>query len=331
MGGLNRKDVKHLMLISGRSHPGLAQEIAEILDTTIVPTRMVTYANSEIYVRYEKTVRGCDAFVLQAHVGQLGDYSVNDYLMEQLIMIDALRRASAKRIIVVTPFYPYARQDKKHAGREPVSARLVADLFATAGAKRIMTVDLHASQIQGFFNGPVDHLWALPILVDYTRSRVDLRNVTVVSPDAGRIRVAELWSAKLGGCPLAFVHKTRDVTRANSAHANRVIGDVAGMDCIIVDDLIDTGGTMSEAVKVVLEAGAKSVIVTATHAPLSAPATQRLHESGASEIIVTDTLPIEAGKRFDELTVLSIAPVLATAMREVFDHGSVTSLFDGNS
>jgi ribose-phosphate pyrophosphokinase len=204
-------------------------------------------------------------------------------------------------------------------------------LLRTAGADRIMSVDLHTPQIQGFFDGPVDHLWAMPILVEYVRTRVDLRNVAVVSPDAGRIRVAELWAAKLGGCPLAFVHKTRDVTRPNKSHANRIIGEVAGMDCVVVDDLIDTGGTMAEAVKVVLDAGAKSVIVAATHAPLSNPATQRLHESGAAEIIVTDTLPIEAAKRFEELTVLSIAPILATAMREVFDHGSVTSLFDGNS
>ena len=223
----------------------------------------------------------------------------------------------------------YARQDKKHLGREPISARLIADLFKTAGADRVMSVDLHASQEQGFFDGPVDHLWAMPVLVDYVRSRVDLSNVCMVSPDAGRIRVAEKWSAKLGGCPLAFVHKTRDTTRPNVAVANRVVGDVAGKQCVLVDDMIDTAGTISEAVKVVMNAGASSVIVAATHGILSDPAAQRLSECGASEVIVTDTLPIAPEKRFDKLTVLPIAPLLARAIREVFDDGSVTSLFDG--
>lgn len=244
-------------------------------------------------------------------------------------MIDAAKRASAKRITAVAPYYPYARQDKKHLGREPISARLIADLYKTAGADRIMSVDLHASQEQGFFDGPVDHLWAMPVLVDYVRSRVDLSNVCMVSPDAGRIRVAEKWSAKLGGCPLAFVHKTRDTTRPNVAVANRVVGDVAGKQCVMVDDMIDTAGTISEAVKVVMNAGAASVVVAATHGILSDPAAQRLSECGAQEVIVTDTLPIALEKRFDKLTILPIAPLLARAIREVFDDGSVTSLFDG--
>ena len=186
-------------------------------------------------------------------------------------MVDAAKRASAKTITVVAPFYGYARQDKKHRGREPISARLIADLFKTAGADRLMSVDLHAAQIQGFFDGPVDHLWAMPILTDYVRSRVDTSNVTVVSPDAGRIRVAEQWAAKLGGGPLAFVHKTRDIRSANQTVANRVVGDVEGRSCVLVDDLIDTGGTIAEAVRVILEAGAKYVIVAATHGVLSEP------------------------------------------------------------
>jgi ribose-phosphate pyrophosphokinase len=219
----------------------------------------------------------------------------------------------------------------KHKGREPISARLIADLFKAAGADRILTVDLHTAQIQGFFDGPVDHLWALPILVDYVRTRVDVENVTVVSPDAGRIRVAEIWASKLGGGPLAFVHKTRDVTRPNQAVANRVVGDVEGKDCVLVDDLIDTGGTIAEAVKVIMAAGARSVTVAATHGVLSGPAPQRLEDCGATEVVVTDTLPIEASKRFDSLTVLSIAPLIATAIKEVFTDGSVTSLFDGNA
>ena len=192
-----------------------------------------------------------------------------------------------------------------------------------------MSVDLHASQAQGFFDGPVDHLWAMPVLVDYVRTRVDLSNVAVVSPDAGRIRVAEKWSQKLGGAPLAFIHKTRDTTRPNVSVANRVVGDVEGRECVLVDDLIDTGGTIAEAVKVLLASGAKNVIVAATHGVLSDPATQRLSECGAREVVVTNTLPIVPAKRFDKLTILSIAPLLARAIREVFDDGSVTSLFDG--
>jgi ribose-phosphate pyrophosphokinase len=317
---------RELVLAAGRAHPELAQAVARELDISLLPVSAYDFANSETYVRFGESVRGTDVFVLQSHTAP-----VSHWLMEQLLMLDAAKRASANTVTAVVPFYGYARQDKKSRGREPISARLVADLLRTAGAERIMSVDLHTPQIQGFFDGPVDHLWALPVLVEYIRSRVDLRNVMVVSPDAGRIRVAELWSSKLGGCPLAFIHKTRDVTRANTSHANRVIGDVAGMDCIIVDDIIDTGGTVSDAVKVVLGEGAKSVRVAATHAPLSSPAPQRLHESGACEIVITDTVPIEPAKRFEELVVLSIAPVLATAMREVFDHGSVTSLFDGNS
>src|SRR5690625_1445194 len=206
--------------------------------------------------------------------------------MEHLIMVDALKRASAKEITAVIPFYGYGRQDKKHRGREPISARLVTDMFQTAGADRLMSVDLHAAQTQGFFNGPVDHLWAMPILTDYVRTRVDTGNVTVVSPDAGRIRVAEHWAAKLGGVPLAFVHKTRDVARPNQAVANRVVGDVEGRDCVLVDDLIDTGGTIAEGVKVLLSAGAKSVVVAANHGVIYAPAGQRILECGASGVAI---------------------------------------------
>jgi ribose-phosphate pyrophosphokinase len=207
----------------------------------------------------------------------------------------------------------------------------MADLFKTAGADRLMSVDLHAAQTQGFFDGPVDHLWAMPLLVDYVRTRVDPTNVAVVSPDAGRIRVAEQWAAKLGGCPLAFIHKTRDITAPNRSIANRVVGDVQGRTCVLVDDLIDTGGTIVEAVRVLLADGAKDVIVAATHGVLSDPARQRLEACGAREVVVTDTLPIPDESRFEALTVLSIAPLIARAIREVFDDGSVTSLFDGAS
>lgn len=325
-GIISHADEKRLVLVSGRAHPELAREVAASLGIEMVHTTAYDFANGEIYVRYAESVRGADVFVLQSHTAP-----INQWIMEHLIMVDALKRASAKTITVVVPFYGYARQDKKHKGREPISARLMADLFKTAGADRLMSVDLHTSQIQGYFDGPVDHLWAQPILIDYVRTRVDVSNVTVVSPDAGRIRVAEQWASKLGGGPLAFVHKTRDTSRPNQAVANRVVGDVEGKSCILVDDLIDTGGTIAGAVRVVLEAGAKEVIVAATHGVLSDPAAQRLSESGAREVVVTDTLPISADKRFPQLTVLSIAPLLARAIREVFDDGSVTNLFDGNA
>ncbi|NKX93637.1 ribose-phosphate diphosphokinase [Sanguibacter hominis ATCC BAA-789] len=325
-GIISHADEKRLVLVSGRAHPDLARDVAAELDIDLVHTTAYDFANGEIYVRYADSVRGADVFVLQSHTAP-----INQWIMEQLIMVDALKRASAKTITVVQPFYGYARQDKKHKGREPISARLMADLFKTAGAHRLMSVDLHTSQTQGFFDGPVDHLWAMPLLIDYVRTRVDISNVTVVSPDAGRIRVAEHWASKLGGGPLAFVHKTRDTSRPNQAVANRVVGDVVGRTCVLVDDLIDTGGTIAGAVRVVLEAGAKDVIVAATHGVLSDPAAQRLSESGAREVVVTDTLPIIPEKRFPQLTILSIAPLIARAIREVFDDGSVTSLFDGNA
>lgn len=323
MSGLVTTVEKRLVLVSGRAHPQLAAEVGEELGCGVASSTAYDFANGEIYVRFNESVRGADVFVLQSHSAP-----INKWLMEQLIMIDAAKRASAKRITAVSPFYPYSRQDKKHQGREPVSARLVADMYKTAGADRVMSVDLHAAQAQGFFDGPVDHLWAMPVLVDYVAQRIDPETVAVVSPDAGRIRVAEKWARKLGNCPLAFVHKTRDTSRPNVAVANRVVGDVAGRQCVLVDDLIDTAGTIAEAVRVVKAAGAKDVIVAATHGVLSDPAPQRLAACGASEVIVTDTLPISEEKRFPTLTVLPIAPLLASGIHEVFADGSVTSLFD---
>ncbi len=225
MTGMKRTTEKNLMVFSGRAHPELAEEVAALLGTGLVPTSAYEFANSEIYVRYEESVRGCDAFVIQSHTAP-----INEWIMEHLIMVDALKRASAKRITVVMPFYGYARQDKKHRGREPISARLMADLFKTAGADRLIAVDLHADQIQGFFDGPVDHLMALPILADYVREKYGDQQLAVVSPDAGRIKVAERWSARLGGAPLAFIHKTRDIDRPNETVANRVVGKVDGPD-----------------------------------------------------------------------------------------------------
>lgn len=324
MTGLHTNGRKHLVLATGRAHPELAAQVAQELGIDLLPVTTYDFANSEIYVRFDESVRGTDVFIMQSITDP-----VNKWIVEALIMVDAAKRASAKRITVVLPSYPYARQDKKHKGREPISARLMADLFKTAGANRIMSVDLHAAQTQGFFDGPVDHLWAMPTLVEYVRTRVDIKNAVIVSPDAGRIKVAEQWGKRLGGVPLAFVHKTRDISRPNQAVANRVVGDVNGRTAVIVDDLIDTAGTIEGAVGVVLAAGAKDVIVAATHGVLSHPASSRLAECGVREVIVTDTLPIGVDKRFAQLTILRIAPVLANAIKEVFNDGSVTSLFDG--
>ncbi len=326
MSGIRSKSRKTLMLFSGRAFPDLVEEVASELGVAPVVTSAYDFANGEIYVRFEESVRGCDAFVLQSHTAP-----INQWLMEHLLMVDALKRASAKRITVVAPFYPYSRQDKKHRGREPISARLIADLFRTAGAHRLMSVDLHTAQIQGFFDGPVDHLFALPLLADYVAQRYAGADLTMVSPDAGRVRVAERWTDRLGGCPLAFIHKTRDPMSPNQVRANRVVGDVAGRTCIIVDDMIDTGSTTVKASEVLFDAGAADVIAAATHAILSGPAVDRLKNSRISEIIVTNTLPINDDRRIDKLTVLSIAPLIARAIREVFEDGSVTSLFGGNA
>jgi ribose-phosphate pyrophosphokinase len=250
--------------------------------------------------------------------------------MEQLIMVDALKRASAKRITVVAPFYPYARQDKKHLGREPISARLVADLYKAAGADRIMSVDLHASQIQGFFDGPVDHLWGMPPLADYVKDKYDTSEMTIVSPDAGRVRLADVWTDKLG-CPLAIIHKRRDPNQANTVAVHEVVGEVKDRVCLLVDDMIDTAGTIAQAAHALREHGAKAVICAATHPVFSGPAAQRLNQSGIAEIIVTNTLPIRTPEPITNLTVLSIAPLIAKAINAVFLDGSVTSLFGGQA
>jgi ribose-phosphate pyrophosphokinase len=326
VSGLKRTTEKNLMVFSGRAHPDLAREVADQLGSGLVPTSAYDFANSEIYVRFEESVRGSDAFVIQSHTAP-----VNEWIMEHLIMVDALKRASAKRITVVMPFYGYARQDKKHRGREPISARLMADLFKTAGADRLIAVDLHTAQIQGFFDGPVDHLMALPILSDYVRDKYGHERLAVVSPDAGRIRVAEQWSSRLGGAPLAFIHKTRDTDRPNESVANRVVGEVRDRICILVDDMIDTGGTIVKATDALMNDGAAGVVIAATHAILSDPAVDRLKNSPAAEVVVTNTLPIPSDRQFDKLTVLSIAPLISRAIREVFEDGSVTSLFDGQA
>ena len=326
MGAIIGESKKSLMLFSGRAFPELAEEIGQVLGVAPTPTDAYQFANGEIFVRYQESVRGCDAFVVQSMC-----QPVNQWLMESMIMVDALKRGSAKRITVVLPFYPYGRQDKKHRGREPISARLVADLYRTAGANRILTVDLHTAQIQGFFDGPVDHLFAMDTLAGYVQERYAGRPMTVVAPDSGRVRVAERWTDRLGGCQLAFIHKTRDPLKPNQVVANRVVGDVEGRIGLIVDDMIDTGGTIARAADILFDSGAAEVIVAATHAVLSDPATERLKNSRISEVVITNTLPLPPEKRLDKITVLSISSLIARAIREVFDDGSVTTLFGGLS
>ncbi|WP_414172123.1 ribose-phosphate diphosphokinase [Clavibacter tessellarius] len=324
MSAIKTAGEKRLVIVSGRAHPEPRR--ADRGGASRPPSCTRTRGPSptaSLYIRYDESVRGSDAFVIQSHTAP-----INEWLMEQLIMVDAMKRASAKRITVVAPFYPYARQDKKGRGREPISARLVADLFKAAGADRIMSVDLHAAQIQGFFDGPVDHLFAMPVLLEHMRSVLDSKTLTVVSPDMGRVRVADIWSDKLGA-PLAIIHKRRDPKVHNQVTVHEIVGDVSGRVCLLVDDLIDTGRTIVSAAEALKKNGATGVVVAATHAVFSDPATQILNSPHIDSVVVTDSLPIPEEKRWDKLTVLPIAPLLARAIHEVFDDGSVTSMFDG--
>ncbi len=324
--GLAVRTRKRLVVVSGRAHPALALEVAEHLGIELAPIELRTFASGEIYARPEVSVRGCDVFVIQSF-----GKSMNASMMELLLIVDALKRASAKRITAVVPYFPYARQDKKGRGREPISARLIADLLLAAGADRIMSVDLHAAQIQGFFDGPVDHLFAQPVLIDYFHEHFsNVPNLTVVSPDMGRVRVADRWSDKLGA-PLAIIHKRRDPKVANQVTVREIVGDVAGRVCLLVDDMIDTGGTIAKAAQALKDNGAERVVVAATHAIFSDPATERLQHPAIDEVVVTDTVPIPPEHRFPSLTVLPIAPLLARAIKEVFEDGSVTSMFDGDA
>jgi ribose-phosphate pyrophosphokinase len=321
---------KKLALYSGRTHPDLAAEVALHLGTELGHPNIVEFANGEIRPRFAESVRGADVFIIQTHYG-IDGRSVNDAIMEQLIMCDAAYRASAKRITAVCPFYGYARQDRKAEGREPITARLVADMFKAAGVKRMISIDLHAGQIQGFFDGPVDHLTALPVLEGYLREHAE--RPVIVSPDAGRIKVAERMAQHLDDCgaDLAFCYKRRPKGTANIAEATEVIGDVEGRLCVLTDDMIDTGSTITSASELLLRRGATGVWAMATHGVLSGNAIDRLKNSQIERVVLTNTLPLPPDKQIPQIEVLSIAPLIAEALGAVFDDASVSEIFDGEN
>ncbi len=329
---MEKPTTKRMALYSGRTHPALAEEVAEHLGVELGNPGLVQFANGEMRVRFGESVRGCDVFIMQTHCGYDGR-SINDSIMEQLIMCDAAFRASAKRITAVCPFYGYARQDRKAEGREPITARLVADLFKAAGAKRMVSIDLHSGQIQGFFEGPVDHLTAMPVLENYVRKNAQGQAPVIVAPDAGRIKVAERMSQHLGdlGADLAFIYKRRPKGTANIAEAKEVMGDVEGRLCIVIDDMIDSGGTICSAADVMMARGATEVWAMATHAVLSGPAIDRLKNSVITKVVVTNTLPLSEDKQIDKIEVLSIAPLIADALSAVFDDTSVSEIFGGEN
>lgn len=318
---------KKLYLVSGRTNRPLAQTIATELGVGLGEPNLDEFANGEIHCRFSESIRGCDAFILQTHTQRSGA-SINDSLMEHLVMVDAARRASAKRITVVCPFYGYARQDRKASGREPITAKLVANLFKEAGASRLVGIDLHSGQIQGFFDGPVDHLTAMPVVVDGLASLKG--DLTIVSPDAGRVKVAERYALMLGA-ELAIVHKRRSRVAFNTVEAREVVGDVEGRVCILVDDMIDTAGTVCSAADLLAARGAAEVVAATTHGVFSDPAMDRIASSALRKVIVTDTLPLPEGANPDLFQVVSVAPLIAEAIRAVFEDTSVSEIFGGNN
>ncbi len=313
---------QQLQILSGRAHPDLAAAIVKELGVPLCPVELTNFANGEIRVRILESIRGDDVFVLQSHCGD-----VNSAIMEQAIMIDAAKRASARSITAVCPFFAYARQDRKASGREPISARLMVDILERAGADRIVGIDLHTGQIQGFMDGPFDHLTARPLLVDYLAERFAAADLVIVSPDAGRVKSAERYSSLLG-CEMAIVHKHRSRSVPNAVEARHLIGDVSGKTCVLVDDMIDTAGTLCAATELLQQHGAKEVYGLATHGLFSGPAWERLRAAHFAGLITTNTLPQQKRK---ELTVLSVAPLLASAIQAIHTGSSVSALFDGDN
>ena len=328
---IDKVTTKRMALYSGRTHPVLAEEVAKFLEVNLGESNIVEFANGELRPRFGESIRGGDVFVMQTHCAADGR-SINDSIMEQLIMIDTAYRASAKRVTAVCPFYGYARQDRKAEGREPITAKLVADMFKAAGSKRMVSVDLHSGQIQGFFDGPVDHLTAMPVLEDYLRKNVP-DGVVIVSPDAGRVKVAERFAQHLVDmdADVAFVNKRRPKNTANVAVAKEVIGDVEGRLCVLVDDMIDTAGTIVSASELLMERGAKEVWAMATHGVLSGPAIERLEKAPITRVVLTNTLPLPVGKRIAKIEVLSVAKIIADALSAVFNDTSVSDLFGGEN
>jgi ribose-phosphate pyrophosphokinase len=318
---------KRMMLFSGTAHPELAGEIARELGVELCMARLSRFASGEIYFRSDESVRGADVFVIQTHADP-----VNEAIMEQAIMLNALKLASAKRITAVVPYYGYSRQDKKALAREPISAKLVADFLSAAGADRVVSVDLHSGQIQGFFDFPFDHLTALPLLADYLRDDVGLGNgdLAVVAPDAGRIKVAERLREQLD-CEMAYIYKRRSRKEAHKIEEMVIEGDVKGKTCILIDDMIDTAGTISEGAKALARDGASDIFAAATHAVLSGKAVQKLEEAPITQVVVTNTIPIPEEKRIPKMTVLSIAPIIASALQAVFEDESVSEIFHGEN
>lgn len=308
---------KALKLITGNSNRNLSKEIAEYLETSLVDTLVTKFSDGEIRVQINENVRGADVFVIQSLTSP-----VNDSIMELLLILDALKRSSAHRITAVIPYFAYARQDRKDKPRVPISAKLLADIIQTAGADRVLTVDLHSAQIQGFFNCPVDNIYALPVIHEYLKSR-NLEDLVIVSPDAGGVERARLLQNRLGG-NLAIIYKKRPAP--NIVETLDVIGNVEGKNAVIIDDIIDTAGTIVAAADMLMEKGAKSVIAACTHPVFSGPAIERLKNSVIGEVITTNTIPLE-GKKFEKLTVLSIADLVGEAIKRINIESSVSSLF----
>ncbi len=312
-------DERRMLVFAGTRNLELSDGIAQHLGVDLGAAKITSFANGEIYVRYLESVRGADVFIVQSVC-----CPVNASLMEMLIMIDAAKRASARTITAVISHYGYARQDKKSAAREPITAKLVADLITTSGADRVITMDLHQGQIQGFFNLPVNHLTALPILEAHFET-LELEDVVVVSPDVGRVKVAKKFADMLDA-GLAIMHKGRP--EHNVAEITHVIGEVDGKTCIVIDDMIDTAGSITEGARALIANGAKDVYVAATHGIFSSPAYERIESSPIKEVVVTNTLPVPMERRQGKIRVLSVAPLFAHAIRNVFDNESVSELFD---